>query len=78
MTLFAIPAVIGFKSSAWVVVAALAGHGVFDAVHGHLLANSGVPVWWPAFCLFYDLGAVASLAWLIKRHPQIFASPRVS
>jgi len=69
MTLFAIPAVIGFKSSAWIVVAALAGHGVFDAVHGHILENSGVPVWWPAFCLAYDLGAAASLGWLVKRRP---------
>jgi hypothetical protein len=34
--------------------------------------------WWPAFCLAYDLGAAASLAWLIKRHPQIFSAPRVS
>jgi len=72
MTVFAIAAVVGFKSSAWIVVAALAGHGVFDAVHGHLLENSGVPVWWPAFCLAYDLGAAGSLAWLIKRHPRVF------
>lgn len=72
MTLFAIAAVIGFKSSAGIVVVALAGHGVFDALHGHVLENSGVPVWWPAFCLAYDLGAAGSLAWLIKRHPRIF------
>ena len=70
MTLFAIAAVIGFKSSAWVVVAALAGHGVFDAFHGHVLENSGVPLWWPAFCLAYDLGAAGSLAWLIQRRPR--------
>jgi hypothetical protein len=31
MTGFAIAAVIGFKSSAWIVVGALAGHGVFDS-----------------------------------------------
>ena len=36
MTLFAAAAVAGFKSSAWIVVVALAGHGVFDAVHGHV------------------------------------------
>src|SRR5687768_12063841 len=63
MSLFAIAAVVGFKSSAWIVVAALAGHGVFDALHGHVLENSGVPVWWPAFCLAYDVGAAAGLAW---------------
>jgi hypothetical protein len=64
---FAIAAVVGFKSSRWVVVAALAGHGVFDALHGRVLENSGVPVWWPAFCLAYDLGASAGLAWLLRR-----------
>ena len=32
MVVFAAAAVAGFKSSAWIVVAALAGHGVFDAV----------------------------------------------
>ena len=67
---FAIAAVVGFKSSAWIVVGALAGHGVFDALHGKVIENSGVPVWWPAWCLAYDLGAAASLAWLIKREPE--------
>jgi len=32
-----------------------------------VLENSGMPVWRPAFCLTYDLGAAASLAWLVKR-----------
>ena len=62
---FTIAAVIGFKSRAWIVVGALAGHGVFDFVHGEILENSGVPVWWPAFCCAYDLGAAAGLAWLL-------------
>jgi uncharacterized membrane protein YGL010W len=67
MTLFAAAAVAGFKSSAWIVVVALAGHGVFDAVHGRLVENAGVPVWWPAWCLAYDVGAAASLGWLLRR-----------
>lgn len=70
MTLFAAAAVAGFKSSTWIVVVALAGHGVFDAVHGHFIENAGVPAWWPAWCLAYDVGAAASLAWLIKREPK--------
>jgi len=70
MTLFAAAAVAGFKSSAWIVVVALAGHGVFDAVHGHVIENAGVPAWWPAWCLAYDVGAAACLAWLIKREPK--------
>lgn len=67
MTLFVGAAVAGFKSSAWIVVAALAGHGVFDAVHGRIIDNSGVPVWWPAWCLAYDVGAAACLGWLLRR-----------
>src|SRR5438045_3017832 len=70
MAVFVTAAVAGFKSSAWIVVAGLAGHGIFDAVHGKLVENSGVPAWWPAFCLAYDLGAAGGLAWLIKRQPR--------
>ena len=69
-TVFVIAAVVGFKSSAWIVVAALAGHGIFDVVHGNVVENSGVPAWWPAFCLAYDLGAAGSLAWLLQRRPR--------
>jgi len=70
MAIFSIAAVVGFKSSTWIVVAGLAGHGVFDALHGNILDNSGVPVWWPAFCLAYDVGAACGLAWIIKRRPS--------
>jgi len=67
MTLFAAAAVAGFKSSAWIVVLALAGHGVFDAVHDHVVENAGVPVWWPAWCFAYDVTAAAGLGWLLRR-----------
>jgi hypothetical protein len=70
MTGFLIAAVVGFKSSAWIVVGGLAGHGVFDALRGNVLENAGVPIWWPAFCLAYDLGAAGGLAWVIKRRPS--------
>jgi hypothetical protein len=71
MTVFAAAAVAGFKSSAWIVVAALAGHGAFDAVHGYVIENAGVPAWWPAWCFSYDVGAAGCLAWLIKRDPTL-------
>lgn len=58
-------AVLGFRSSLWLVVAALAVHGVFDLVHGNVISNPGVPSWWPAFCLAYDVAAAGYLAWLI-------------
>ena len=41
MTVFVIAAVVGFKSSAWMIVAGLAGHGVFDALHGYVLKTQG-------------------------------------
>jgi hypothetical protein len=62
MVVFAALAVAGFRFSSWLVVAGLAGHGVFDALHGHVVANPGVPEWWPAFCLAFDVGAAGVLA----------------
>jgi hypothetical protein len=75
MTVFLIAAVVGFKSSLWIVVGGLAGHGILDALHGYVLENSGVPVWWPAFCLAYDLGAAGGLAWVIKRRTGVYSVP---
>lgn len=59
-------AVFGFRSSLWVVVLALMAHGVFDLSHGRVITNPGVPPWWPAFCLTYDVTAAAYLACLLK------------
>lgn len=67
MTLFVIAAVAGFKGTPWIIVAALAAHGVQDAAHSHIVANAGVPAWWPAWCLAYDVGAACALAWLLTR-----------
>jgi hypothetical protein len=67
MMLFVAAAVAGFKSSAWIVVAALAAHGAFDAVHGYVIQNAGMPGWWPAWCFAYDVGAAACLGWLLSR-----------
>ena len=67
MTVFVIAAVAGFKGNAWIVVGGLAAHGVQDAVHGYIVANAGVPAWWPAWCLAYDVGAAAALGWLLGR-----------
>ncbi len=59
-------AVSGFWSSLWIVVVALAAHGGFDLAHSRFISNPGVPSWWPAFCLTYDVTAAAYLAWLLK------------
>jgi hypothetical protein len=65
---FSTVAVMGFKSNPWLVVVAMIGHGVFDAFHGKVFTNAGVPPWWPAFCFAYDAGAAAGLAWFLG-HP---------
>ena len=63
---FIVGAVMGFKSSLWIVAVALAAHGVFDITHGIFISNPGVPTWWPEFCGAYDVAAAAYLAWLLK------------
>lgn len=75
MTGFVIAAVSGFRSSAWIIVCALAGHGVFDFFHGQILHNSGMPLWWPQFCLAYDVGAAVCLAWIVTRRPESAPAP---
>jgi hypothetical protein len=67
MGVFVLAAILGFRKNLWLVVAALAAHGVFDFFHGHLIDNPGVPAWWPTFCLAYDGVAAGFLAWLLRR-----------
>lgn len=67
MTVFIAVAVVGFKTSLWIVAAGLAGHGVFDALHGYVVTNTGVPPWWPAFCGSFDVMAGGLVAWMLSR-----------
>ena len=60
--LFIAAAVAGFRTSQWLIAAGLAAHGLFDLMRGGILDGSGVPSWWPGFCLAYDLTAAALLA----------------
>ena len=64
---FIAAAALGFRMSLWIAAAALAAHGLFALVHGSVISNPGVPVWWPAFCASYDIVAAAYLAWLLQR-----------
>ncbi len=59
---FVVAAAAGFRGSLWVVVAGLAGHGILDGFHGQIIANPGVPAYWPAFCGAYDVVAAGYLA----------------
>jgi len=64
---FVVISVVAFKANLWLLVAALAGHGVFDFIHSGLIADPGVPAWWPSFCLAFDLVAAAYLAVLLLK-----------
>jgi hypothetical protein len=65
MVPFLVASVAGFKRSLWLVVAGLAGHGALDFVHAHVIANPGVPLFWPDFCMSYDVVAAGYLAALL-------------
>ncbi len=66
---FLVLAVMGFRKNLWLIVAALAGHGVFDFFHHLAIRNPGVPEWWPGFCLSFDVLAGGFLAVLLTRRP---------
>jgi hypothetical protein len=66
-SLFVAAASLGFRRNMWLVVGALAAHGILDAFHGALVVDPGVPQWWPPFCMAYDLTAAGVLAVLLRR-----------
>jgi hypothetical protein len=57
-------AVFGFKGNLWLVAVGLIAHGIFDFFRRGLIENSGVPRWWPGFCLAFD---VVFGSWLAVR-----------
>lgn len=63
--------VLGFRTSLWWVVAGLVGHGVYDILHPALFTNPGAPLWWPMFCMAYDVAAGLFLAWRLVRRPEL-------
>jgi hypothetical protein len=73
-SVFVMAASVGFRGSLWLVAAGLAAHGVQDFFHGQLVANPGVPAWWPAFCGAYDVAAAGYLAWRLTRDSSVAAS----
>lgn len=75
MVAFALVAVVGFRFNLWLVAACLAAHGVLDAFHGLVVDNPGVPEWWPAFCLSFDVGAAGFLAYLLLRSKLAASQP---
>jgi hypothetical protein len=75
MFIFVVAASVGFRRNLWLVVIALAGHGLLDTFHGSLVHNPGVPPWWPPFCASYDVAAAGFLAIILLRAPTL-SKPR--
>ena len=71
---FLLISILGFKRNLWLVVGGLCAHGLFDLGHSRLIANPGVPAWWPAFCLTYDVTAGMYLAWRLNRSRIVAAA----
>lgn len=67
VAVFLFLAYLAFRYSAWIAVGGLAAHGVFDWFHAGLIANPGVPAWWPSFCLAFDVAAAGFLASRLSR-----------
>jgi hypothetical protein len=60
---FTTVALVGFRRNLRLVAWGLAGHGVFDTVHGQIITNTGVPGWWPAFCASIDIAIGLYALW---------------
>lgn len=77
---FVVLAVVGFRTSLWLAALGMLGHAGLDFVHGDVVANAGVPVWWPMFCGTFDAVAGVFLAWRLiakrvaVRDPSSFES----
>ena len=69
-------AALGFKRNLWLVVIGLVGHGLFDLVHSGLIANAGVPRWWPMFCATFDITAGGYMAWRLRQRHGFAACSR--
>ena len=57
----------GFKGSGILVVALWGLHAAYDVYHHLLVANAGVPYWYPALCLGFDIMMVVYLLRLVSR-----------
>jgi hypothetical protein len=55
------PTVMIVIASYYVLFAAISG-----SVQTVVIENAGMPVWWPAWCFAYDVGAAAGLAWPLR------------
>jgi hypothetical protein len=80
LTVFVAAAVGGFRLSLWLAAAGLIGHGLLDVIHSAVITDAGVPPYWPAFCLAFDLvvGGYLAIQLTVSRHRQASTHERVA
>ncbi len=63
-------AFVSIRQSAIAVGACWILHGLYDLIHSRLIANAGVPEWYPIWCFSVDVVVGAYLVWLARRLPE--------
>jgi len=58
------------RTSAVVVGVLWLLHGLYDLAHSQLIANAGVPDWYPIFCFVVDVVIGLYVLWLSRRIPD--------
>ena len=71
---FSLVAVAGLLTKPWIAPAAIIAHGLFDTVHHLLIENTGMPRWWPGFCMSIDIALGAALVALLVRRTRAAAA----
>jgi hypothetical protein len=75
--LFLFASALGFKRNMWIVVGALCAHGIFDAVHGHLIANPRrLNLWRRTIPMGGSVAFSASRGWSDSRQNEGRREPR--
>lgn len=67
-------AIAGYRRNVWLVAAGLTAHGLFDTVHGRLITNTGMPVWWPPFCASIDIAIGMYAMWQLAPEGHVALS----
>ncbi len=63
---FVAMAILGYRRSAWWLVAGYLLHAGWDAAHDLVVINDGIPPQWPGFCFGFD----AVVAVYLARHAR--------
>lgn len=68
--IFILVAIVGGLAYPALVGIGIICHGIFDYLHSNFIDNSGVPVWWPAFCAGVDVILGIWVLWLTRQNQE--------